>query len=248
MVKIISNKNRFGKIIVKPRLVLFLKHPFMKTAIFLTLFCMLSGYSLFAQTQPNNSAIAQDSILHIIETNLPEGWTMEISKNELIVYRIEKITVIRGDCDSISEDTIEHYRNNETAAFYFKIEDKWSEERMFWTREFNDSLKLRLDMLPQEYGIVHLYDPAKSSRSKSIYSGRTQEEKDKVEAYYKKRAEIASHISRLPNFYSSNFSLFLYRQTGYYSPSVCVFPETASKEANTVYILFLEYCENPLRR
>jgi len=220
----------------------------MKLINIFTLVCLLMGFGTFAQNQPVNPAIANDSILNQIEKHLPEGWTMELTKNELLIYRLEKITVVPGDCDTLSADTIEKYKNNETAAFYFKIDERWSEERMFWTREVNDSLKLRLDLLPQEYGIMHLYDASKSTRSRSVYTGNTQEEKDKIKAYYKKRAEIASHVTRLPNFYTSNYSLFLNSQVGKFSPRMCIIPREASMEANTVYILFLEYCENPLRQ
>lgn len=218
----------------------------MKTSIFFILFSILSA--AFAQSQHGNSAIAEDSILNLIETHLPDGWTMELTNHELKVLRTEKITIIQGDCDSILADSIETYKHNDTAGFYFLVDEKWSAERLLWTKEYNDSLKLRLDLLPQEFGITHLYDPVKSTRSKIVYTGNTQAEKDKIEAFYKRRAEIAKNIIRIPNFYTTNYSLFVHKQIGKFSPKTCVFPKEASMEANTVYILFLEYCENPLNQ
>lgn len=209
---------------------------------------LLYSLSLFAQTEQSKELLQRDTILAKIYEHLPQGWILEFSDTALLVYRTEKIVTIDIDCNNINIDSLDKYEKNEIAYIHFRYEDKWDSDKIFWIREWNDSLNLRLAMLPQEYGVSHLYDKEKSTRINRVYTGKNKSEKEKVKKYYERRAEISSHINPIPNFNTTTLSLKIIRQTGLQFPGQCVIPYHAYKESMAVYVLFLEYCENPLMK
>lgn len=199
---------------------------------------------VMAQQDKLQETLAADTILYQIYHHLPTGWTMSMDDTSIMVFRVEKYALIESDCSSISPDSLALYPRNETAKLIFRYEPLWEQERMFWSKETNDSIKMVLNSLPQEMGISHLYDAKLSTKGNKIYSGKTKSEKEKVASYYKRRGELLSNLYVLPSFNTNTFSLFQrYRncigQIGY-----CIVPNEAQNESRKVFRLFLEYCKN----
>jgi hypothetical protein len=212
--------------------------------ILVSIFFLATGST--AQNDRTIELLKNDLILKNLNEHLPEGWVMEINDTELLVYRIDKIVTLDLDCSTLSQDSLDNIERTETAYISFRYEEKWDSDKLFWIRELNDSLNLRLALLPQEYGIAHLYDEEKSTRLHKVYTGTTDADIEKVKNFNARRAEIQSYITPFPNFNTTTLSLRLIRQTGLQFPGQCVIPYNAYKESMHVYVLFLEYCENPL--
>lgn len=206
------------------------------------------GISFFlnAQTMPLDSILAHDAILSNINQHLPEGWEMKIDDTTLTVFCTEPYALLQSNCADISADSLEKVKCNRTAILSFRYEPKWEPERLFWARESNDSINILLMSLPQEMGVTPYFDKEKSTRFNKVYTGKTKEEKDKVNAYYKRKGELMSFYETIPNFDTELFSLKQSKQTGMQRPGQCIYPFHIYKDALSVYILFLDYCDNPL--
>jgi len=217
----------------------------MKTIIAYTISILLSS-ALFAQSDKLQQILSNDTILNQIYHHLPSGWQMTLDESTLCVFRTEKYAFIETDCGNINPDSLDKIERTETALIRFRYEEKWSSERIFWTRETNDSLGILLASLPQQMGISQLYDAEKSTRFNTVYTGKTKAEKEKINAFYQRKSELKQQYTGFPNFNSSNYSLMQLDRTGMKKAGTCIYPYEVNKEALNVYILFLNYCENPL--
>jgi hypothetical protein len=204
------------------------------------------SFVLNAQTMPLDSILAHDVVFKNINDHLPEKWKMEINDTTITILSLEKYVLFNSNCADISADSLKNAVYNRTAMLSFRYEDKWEAERLFWVRESNDSINMLLASLPQQMGVVQFFDKEKSTRFNKVYTGKTKEEKEKVNAYYKRRGELMSYYETIPNFNTVLFSLKQSKQTGMQRPGQCIYPSNIYKEALSVYILFLDYCENPL--
>lgn len=217
----------------------------MKTLLLFSIFS-IAALHLSAQSAKTASVLQNDTILNEISKRLPAGWNLSIDDTAITVWCSEPYVLLESDCSAISADSLSKIVRKDTAVLRFRYEEKWSPERIFWTRETNDSISIVVQSLPREMGIAHLEDKEKSTRYLKVYTGKTKDEKEKVNAYYKRKATIMQNYSALPNFNTSQYSLKLRSQTGMQKYGQCVYPYKVYKEALSVYILFLEYCENPL--
>lgn len=207
---------------------------------------LFAAIATFAQSDKTKDILSRDTILSKINKNLPAGWEMIIDDTSITVCRHEPYVFIEKDCSTISPDSLASLPRTETALLRFLYSEKWSNERVFWTRESNDSISIVVQSLPREMGITQLEDKEKSTRYLKVYTGKTKEEKEKVAAYYKRKNQLLVNFDPIPNFNTTLFSLKQRAQTGMQKPGQCVYPYDAYKEALSVYILFLEYCDNPL--
>jgi len=203
---------------------------------------------LMAQQNKLQKMLAADTILNQVYTHLPAGWQMSADDTCIIIFRTEKYTYVESDCGNLKADSLENLPRTETAFIRFLYEDKWDSERLFWTRESNDSLNMLLGYLPQQMGVAHLLDTAKSTRFNRVYTGKTKSEKEKVAAFNKRRHELTRQISSLPNYNTTLYSLRQRQQTAMQRPGNCVYPRNVYKEMLGVNIVLMEYCENPLNR
>ncbi len=192
--------------------------------------------------------LAADTILNQVYTHLPAGWQMSVDDTCIIISRTAKYVYVESDCGNLKADSLEKLPRTETAFIRFLYEEKWDSERLFWTRETNDSLNIMLGYLPQQMGVSHLLDTAKSTRFNRVYTGRTKSEKEKVAAYYKRKAELNRQITGLPTYNTTLYSLRQRQQTGMQRPGNCVYPRDVYKEMLGVNIVLMDYCENPLSR
>lgn len=229
--------NRFG--------IVFSKAKTMKT-ISTFIAAILLSFAVSAQQDKLQEALASDTILYQIYHHLPAGWTMSMDDTCITVFRVEKYAQIDSDCSNISPDSLALYPRNETALIRFLYEEKWDKERLFWTRETNDSLNMILGSLPQQMGVSQLYDAEKSTRSNRVYTGKTKAEKEKINTYYKRRAQLVQQITSIPTFNTTLYSLKQRKQTALKKPGECIYPFDVYKEMLGVYIILMDYCKNPL--
>lgn len=164
----------------------------------------------------------------------------------LTIYKIEKYAFINTDCSLLSQDSLNKLPKTETAMIRFLYEDRWDNERLFWIRESNDSLNMILSSLAQQMGITQFYDADKSTRSNKVYTGKTKADKEKINAYYKRRAQLLQQITPIPTFYTSTLSLIQRKQTGLKKAGECIYPFDVYKELLEVNIILMDYCINPL--
>lgn len=217
----------------------------MKT-IFTIVTSFLLSATLFAQQDRLQEVLAEDTILCQIYHHLPAGWSMDINDTSITVYRLEKYVQCNTDCSNMSPDSLEKMPKTETALVRFLYESKWDNERLFWTRETNDSVNIILGSLPQQMGVTSLYDAEKSTRNNRVYTGKTKAEKEKVAAYYKRRSELSRQLTTIPTFNTTHFSLMQRQQTALQKPGICIYPSVVYREMLSVYIIIMDYCENPL--
>jgi len=203
---------------------------------------------LMAQQDKLQKMLAADTILNQVYQHLPTGWQMSVDDTCIVVFRTGKYAFVESDCGNLTADSLDKLPRTETALIRFLYEEKWGSERLFWTRETNDSINILLGFLPQQMGVAHLLDKDKSTRFNQVYTGKTKAEKDKVAAFYKRKNELNRQITSLPNYNTTLYSLRQRQQTGMQRPGNCVYPRDVYKEVLGVNIVLMDYCENPLSR
>lgn len=204
--------------------------------------------TIAASAQPDKlqKILESDTILCQVYNHLPKGWTMSIDDTSITVFRVDKYAYIETDCSNISADSLDSLPRTETALIHFLYEEQWESERMFWIRESNDSLNMLIASLPQQMGVTQFYDAEKSTRSNRVYTGITKADKEKINTFYKRRAQLVQQISAIPTYNTSLYSLKQRRQTAMKKPGNCIYPYDVYKEMLSVNIILMDYCKNPL--
>ena len=220
----------------------------MKTIIII--FCViLFPLSQKAQNVDTIFNYHDDYILNKIIPVLPKGWTFNEKDNKFIITRSDSVYVadrkkIANILDTkLKFDTIIKYGHKVPCEIIYNYEPKWSFEQTTKASSNNIQINQQIKKLPEKYNIAYLLDKSKSTRFNSVYTGKTEKEKQLIEQYEKEKNELTSKLIKMPNYHTEKYSLFLEVMSGCNDNENYVYPDKASLELYDILTLFMELCE-----
>jgi hypothetical protein len=226
-----------------------MKNIFLKY-IFLLLF-------LFLQTnygQENTFSCKNDTLLKKFESVLPEGWSIFIKDNQLLIERGDSIWIllenkINAPIDfSKREDKIERikkYGKKNKSRLIYIFEDRWNKEKIVNVNHGNDAIRHEIAKLPEKFMIVHLFNKNLSRKGEEIYIGTTDDENERINKYYREKIRLEKNIIKLPDYQTEKYSLFFLSEIGSNNEFYTVFPNQASEEMYKIKNLMNEIFINP---
>jgi hypothetical protein len=184
--------------------------------IFLILFVLSVSHN-FAYAQ-KDSIIDGDEMLVKTAKLLPAGWTMLGYDEVLVIQREEIVYVLFENRINAPEsmETIEEINKRiikegkkTRAKYVFSYCPKLNQMEIETIKNQNDSIQRIINSLPVKYNIEYLLDKFASSKGGEYYTGKTDEEKSRIEAYYKEKRNLIDEQKKIPNYNSEKYSLYL---------------------------------------
>ncbi len=166
---------------------------------------------------------------------------MEVNGTELVISRDELVWVLgenrinapmSRESPEQRAERIKAHGKEIKAAFTYRIEARWSEDRIEQVKSDNSRIHESLANLDEELGIAHLRNRHLSSKGGDFFDAKTPEEKRQVAAYEKEKRERKAQIHKLPDCTTVSYSLFLLSETGREDSMSIVHPQEASQEAH----------------
>ncbi|MDQ7824535.1 MAG: hypothetical protein RDV48_17160 [Candidatus Eremiobacteraeota bacterium] len=196
-----------------------------------------------------------DPCLSAIAAALPAGWKLWIDEDRLMVERSDPVWVLAGNRINAPaekpeerEARIRKYGKKALCGFIFRLEPRWSAEKLKSITAQNDKIKEALKALPEKYGIIKLYDAALSRKGEPVYAGKTEEEKKLVASFIKEQSTLSAAQQKLPDYETRWYSLFLESEEGQDDGFHQVFPGAAPVELGKVQELFIKHAERGARQ
>jgi len=196
--------------------------------------------------------IKNDSILNKICALIPKGWTVSTNDSEFVFVRKDSIWILNEnrfnstkttESKSDKQERIKKEGSKGTTILILKYQKRWSYERILVANNMNPSLYTAIGQLPEKYQITNLYDKSQSVRGNVVYTGSTPKEKAQIAKYEKEKKELLSKVTKIPDFNTSNYSLFTYSISGTNDSNHSVYPEDASLELFQILALFCDYAK-----
>jgi len=223
---------------------------------FLFLLILFIGFNSYAQNNDSTSLkidsvlnYKDDYILRKIVPVLPLGWTFEAKNNEFIISKIDSVYIADKTIFNVprnkklSDDTIIIYGIKTQSKIIYRYENRWTTEQNMKANSNNTPIFIQLSKLPEKYNITKLVDKSKSSRENTVYTGKTEEEKDLINLFEKERLELRKKLIQKPIYHTEKYSLFLISTTGGNDSNFSVYPDNASNELYSILTLFFELTE-----
>ncbi|MBI2264436.1 MAG: hypothetical protein HYU64_04610 [Armatimonadetes bacterium] len=193
----------------------------------------------------------KDSTLAKLEASLPSGWEMFVQDDEITIRRKAEIWALFENrinapvSRESAEARAERIRKNgqkSICRFVFRIEKKWTTEKIKEARESNESLLKAAGALPRKYGIVGFLDEHLSRKGELVFIGKTEDDKKRIDAYRKERESLLAGFIKIPDCTTEKYSLFLLRKEGMEDDLHIIHPEEASREMYAIQSRLHELC------
>ena len=212
----------------------------MKKLVFIILIYFIASQSLCYSGVLRDSIIDGDKLLSKIQNLLPAGWSfLNYENNALVIQREELVFVLyenrinapvsRETREEIDKRIIENgkqWRSKYDIGFYPLMKN----EEMESIRKHNDSIQEIINYLPEKYNVKHLLDKFSMSKGEEIYTGKTTEEKERIESFYTTKKELLNRFRRLPDYNSEKYSLYIDLIQGMEDQMHLIYPHSASEE------------------
>jgi hypothetical protein len=191
---------------------------------------------LYAQ---QDSVFNDDESLLKVKKLLPAGWKMISTNDTLIIEREDSVYVLSENRINAPESSetrdeinkrIMKYGRLEKPGLIFRYYTKLDSSEMATTKELSITLQKIIYSLPEKFEIEHLIDKFAMSKGEEIYIGKTSDEKERIENYYKEKNKLFSEIPRLPDFNSEKYSLYLDMIIGMEDQMHLIYPYEVSGE------------------
>ena len=203
--------------------------------IILTLLLFTSA----CKSQSGSGLADNDSLLTALKERIPQGWNVLLSEDELRIERKDSVWVLSENKINAPErifsegeeiERIKKYGKMMQSSFVFRLEDKWSEENIQSNKEKNENINEKVKVLPEKYGIVHLYDSSLSRKGNDVFIGNNEEERNRIHEYEVEKFKIEKGLIKIPDYNSEKYSLFLISKTGMEDEFHSVYPKEVSEE------------------
>ncbi|MGA2296623.1 MAG: hypothetical protein ABSG15_03645 [FCB group bacterium] len=195
--------------------------------------------------------IENDFLLLKIRKQLPVGWKMELTTNNLFITRKDSIWVIFTNHinepiakKKLSQKEIKKrfmkYGRKIIYRINYKLEPRWLPAKIIQAKK---EISVQISQLPKKYKIEALKDKFLSSKGEDFYVGHTQEEKDSITKFYKEKGELETIlITKIPYLNSENYSLIPVREIGWDDDLTDKWPPESSIEFSKVWELVEDIC------
>lgn len=219
--------------------------------VILSLFLITSA----CKSQNESGLIQDDSLLVSLKEKIPQGWTVSIAEDKLIIEKNDSVWVlsenkinapisILNDEEEIKR--IKEFGKKVQSSFVFQLEDKWSEEKCKQVRDKNETIYTQIKVLPEKYEIVYLYDSSLSRKGLDVFIGNTDEERKRIHEYEVERFKIEKGLIKIPDYNSEKYSLFLISKIGIEDEFHTVYPKEASEEMYRIEKILKEVLQKDL--
>lgn len=204
---------------------------------------ILSCILLNSNDRTKSMSIENDFFIESIKRKLPKNWTVKIEDNKLIFERKGEIWIkqenkINAPINPKKEkDSLESFKKNGIKAkcqMTLRFEKRNSIDIYFNKIKENITTRDSINKLPSKYNIDKLIDPNLSRKGEPFYIPKTDEEKIRIDQYYKEKFELEKKLNLFPHFYIENFILYLDNATGLQDEFHSVYPEKASEELYSI--------------
>lgn len=206
-------------------------------SIFIFLVLVISGGTSIAQ---QNKLIEEDYLLLKVNNSLPAGWEIfSPTSSIIIIQRIEPVYLLDENRINAPESVeskedlekrIKKYGKQVKSIFEFKYYDKLTEENIESAKKLNDSIYIIINTLPKKYKIENLRDNFVSSKGEVKFNGNTDEEIERIKKYEIEKYNLLDKISKLPDYNSEKYSLYLDLSLGMDDEMHIVWPFEVSSE------------------
>jgi hypothetical protein len=206
----------------------------------------------------SQSIIEQDAVLKNVRSQLPEGWTIDISGKRLIFSRKDSIWikhVNKNNQQASPKKTNADERNalfrkegkRTKAMISFRMEPKWTGQAMKKAGEQNKKSFAQIARLPEKYKIEGLYDSVLSEKGGEHYTAKTDADRSQIKKYEEERDKLLKSIVQVPFLETEKYSLFPDISSGMEDAMTDVYPEQATSELYKVQNMVNDICkiENP---
>lgn len=200
-----------------------------------------------------------DALLSQVEAVLPRGWKMTFSSSQG-----PRLSFVRdGDICVLNENRINAPMPTETEAqlearvrktgvrsrcyVAFRLEPKWTPARWSTVNQKNAQISREIEALPKKHGITDLYDARASRKGFEIYTPRDDDDRTRIRAWQQEAETLQRTLLPLPNYESSQYSLFLATRQGVEDDMHFVSPRSASSELYRIEALLQKHCPLPAR-
>jgi hypothetical protein len=213
-----------------------------KYFVFFTMLFALNSSMHFLYAQ-QDSIYNNDALLLKVKNLLPAGWSMNSHKDTLIIQREDSAyvsyenrinaPVSRETRDEVNKRIIKN-GIREKPRFVFRYYTKLDSSEIATSKVLSITLQKIIYSLPEKYEIEHLLDKFAISKGEEIYVGKTNEDNERIENYYKEKNKLLNEIPRLPDFNSEKYSLYLEMIIGSEDQMHLVYPYEVSTEMYSI--------------
>ncbi|MDD4213938.1 MAG: hypothetical protein PHR81_03920 [Bacteroidales bacterium] len=212
------------------------------TVLFLAIFINLNLFSIKANAQSSEAEIfttgyRTDATINLIINYLPKGWTFSESNGNFIIQRSDSVWVLKTNTVNVKKEKKEARQERivrdglkTVAKIVIRYEDKWDFLKRQEANLHNSSVNSEIRKLPEKMGIQHLKDAKLSGKGNIVYTPVTEQDKIKIDNYYKERAKLEATLIRIPDHSTQKYSLFIISKIGCNDDSYFVFPSESSVE------------------
>jgi hypothetical protein len=205
---------------------------------YVVFFAVLLAINSFLYAQ-QDSIYINDESLSKVKKLLPVGWKMINTNDTLIIEREDSAYVLSENRINAPESSetrdeinkrIIKYGRLEKPKFIFRFYTRLDSSEMATSKVLSITLQKIIYSLPEKYEIGHLIDKFAMSKGEEVYIGKTSDEKERIENYYKEKNKLFSEIPRLPDFNSEKYSLYLDMIIGMEDQLHLIYPYEVSGE------------------
>lgn len=186
-----------------------------------------------------DSVPGNDLMLMNLKNLLPLGWSISSSHDTLFILKEDSAYILYENRINapVSAETRDEINKRitkngkqERPGFIFRFYNKLDSNELATSIILNLAVQKIIYYLPQKYEIEHLRDKFAMSKGEEIYTGKTDDDRKRIEDYYYEKNKRLNEIQRLPDYNSEKYSLYLDMVTGMEDQMHLVYPFEVSAE------------------
>jgi hypothetical protein len=198
-------------------------------------------------------AAPADAILDRLRADLPKGWSMSVTDAELALARDGKVHALfqnminapgSDESDREREKRIVAYGREVDCKLVYRLEPRWSAEKLEKARDANAAVYREIASLPKRFKIDSLKNEHLSAKREEFFVPKTEDDTQRIADYQAEKAKLEAGVIKLPGCNTERFSLFEKDRTGVSDEFTLVAPEVASREAFQLENRLRELCRS----
>ncbi len=193
---------------------------------------------------------SSDFMLENVFSHMPEDWTYSTVETLLTIHCETPVWIIHENKLNAPIDILSEKRDQEYFMKYgkqiypeivFKIVRKQEIPGVKKMISDNDKIRNEIDKLPYSMNIDHLIDRHLSSKGTIFFKPVTENEKAMVAAYFQKIKELEGRISKVPDYETELYYLFIQKESVLNDEFTSAYPENIVEDYAAVRSLLEKY-------
>lgn len=155
-----------------------------------------------------------DKIFVLLSGQMPSTWKYKLIGDTLIIHSSSPIYYLS---DSIRSDTVQKgrslikrtkFQRADTARIVIRLDPLWSGEKVSDAIIINQNLTAQIERLKKKYNLLHLNEFINSADFRCDAEFLSDKERKSLAKFCKEKEEIEQQKIVLPNYHTSEYSLF----------------------------------------